>query len=109
MFTTTTKLHSRSEKRTEITQTVRELVNQIGKNTKCRRVNSYRDIEDENTFILVKDWSTMHDLDEYLSSRLFKVLLGVHPLLEYPLEMKLVTEVEKSLPNNACISSQLRN
>ena len=109
MITATIKLHGRPEKRTEINQTVRELVNQIGKDTKCRRVNSYRDIEDENTFILVKDWSTLDDLDEYLSSRLFKVLLGVHPLLEYPLEMKLATGVEKHDLSNDCIFSHLKN
>ena len=73
------------------------------------QVNSYRDIEDENTFILVKDWSSMDDLDEYLSSRLFKVLLGVHPLLEYPLEMKMVTEIKKSHASNNCIFSHLKN
>ena len=52
---------------------------------------STESIDDENTLFLVEDWPTEHDLDEYLSSRLFKVLLGINPILKDPLEMKMFT------------------
>jgi quinol monooxygenase YgiN len=96
MITATIKLHGRPEKRTEIIQTIKALVNQLYKGTNCRQVKLYQELDDEDTFFLVEDWPTEHDLDEYLSSRLFKVLLGVHPILEYPLEIKMFTEVEQS-------------
>lgn len=89
MITATIKLQSRPEKRKEIAQAVKEIAYQIEKNTKCRQVITYWDIDDENTFILVEDWSTEHDLNEYRSSRLFSVLLGVHPLLAYPMEIEM--------------------
>lgn len=97
MITTTIKLHSRPEKRKEVTQTVKEIAHQIDKNTKCREVITYWNIDDENTFFLVENWSTEQDLHEHRSSRLFSVLLGVVPLLEYPMEIEMVSEVEKSL------------
>lgn len=90
MLTTTIKLKSRPEKRKEIAQTVAELVRQIVKNTKCRKVNTYRNSCDEDTFIVVKEWSSQHDWDDYMSSRLYSVLLGVDSLLAYPLEIELV-------------------
>ena len=101
MITITFKLHSRPEKRREIILTIKALANQICKGTKCRQVKIYQDTDNENTFLLVKEWSTENDLDEYLSSRLSKVLLGVHPILECPVETKLFTQLEKShLKNN---------
>ena len=96
MINITTKLHSLPEKRNEIILTIKELADQIGKSTKCKQIKIYQDIDDNNTFFLVEDWPTKNDLGEYLSSRLFKVLLGVHPILEYPLEIKLFIEFEKS-------------
>ena len=78
MITITIKLHSRPEKRNEIIQTIKELADQIGKNTKCKKIKIYQDIDDKNTFFLVEDWPTKNDLGEYLSSQLFKVLLLEH-------------------------------
>jgi quinol monooxygenase YgiN len=82
-------LHGRSEKRMEILQTIKGIKEQLDKKTRCRQVKIYQDIDDENTFFLVEDWLSEHDLDEYLSSGLFKVLLGLNPILEEPLEVKV--------------------
>jgi quinol monooxygenase YgiN len=100
MITATIKLHGRPKKRTEIIQTIKELINQLSKDTKCREVKIYQEIDDIDTFFLVEDWSTGEDLDEYLSSRLFKILLGVRPILEYPLEIKMFNEIKKSQLRN---------
>jgi quinol monooxygenase YgiN len=88
MITATIKLHGRSEKRREILQTIKGLMDQLNKGTNCNQVNLYQDIDDKDIFFLVENWSAEHDLDEYLSSQLFKVLLGVHPILKDPLEIK---------------------
>lgn len=94
MITTTIKLHSRPEKRKEIAQTLKDIAYQIDKKTKCRQVITYWDIDDENTFFLIEDWTTAKDLHEHRSSRLFSALLGVHSLLAYPMEIDTVSEVD---------------
>ena len=107
MITATIKLHGRPEKRREILLTIKGLVNKLSKGTNCDQVKLYQEIDDENTFFLVEDWPSNRDLNEYLSSQLFKVLLGVHPILEDPMEIKLFTEVEKSdLKNDSFVKDQ---
>ena len=82
-------LHGRSEKKMEILQTIKEIKEQLDKKTRCRQVKIYQDIDDENTLFLVEDWLNEDELDDYLSSRLFKVLLGINSILEEPLEVKV--------------------
>ncbi len=91
MITACITIRGRSEKRMEILQTIKEIKDQLDKKTRCMQIKIYQDIDDENTFFLVEDWPSEHDLDEYLSSRLFKVLLGINPILEEPLEVKVFT------------------
>ncbi len=89
MITACITLHGRSAKRMEILQTIKGIKDQLDEKTRCRQVKICQDIDDENTIFLVEDWPSEHDLDEYLSSRLFKVFLGLNPILEEPLEMKV--------------------
>ena len=69
MITATIKLHGRHEKRREILQTIKGLVNQLSKDTNCNQVKLYQEIDDEDTFFLVEDWPSERDLNEYLSSQ----------------------------------------
>jgi len=96
MITASITIRGRSKKRIEILQTIKGIKDQLGRNTRCKQVKIYQDIDDENTFVVVEDWPTEHDLDEYLSSRLFKVLLGITPFLKDQLEIKLFTEMKKN-------------
>lgn len=98
MITASIKLHGRHEKRTEILQTLRSLRDELSREKKCGQVNVYQNVDDEDIFFLVEDWPNEEELDEYLSSRLFKILLGVKPILQDPLEIKLLTEVKKIVP-----------
>lgn len=95
MITATITLHGQPEKQTEILQTIKGIKEQLDKETRCRQVKIYQDIDDVNTFFLVENWLTEHDLDEYLSSRSFKVLLGVKPILKDSLAIKVFTEMKK--------------
>ena len=94
MITASIIIHGRPEKRTEILQTIKGIKDQLGRDTRCRQVKVYQDIDDENTFFFVENWLNEHDLDDYLSSRLFNVLLGLTPILKEPLEIKLLTEIK---------------
>jgi len=82
-------LHGRSAKKMEILQTLKGIKDQLDKKTQCRQAKIYQDIDDENRFFLVEYWPSEDDLDEHLSSGLFKVLLGLNPILEEPLDVKL--------------------
>ncbi len=79
----------------EILQTIKGIKEQLDKKAQCRQVKIYQDIEDENIFFIVEDWVSEDDLDEYLSSRLFKVLLGLNSILEEPLEVKVFAFLRK--------------
>jgi len=93
MITASITIHGQHEKRIEILQTMKGLKDQLARDTRCKQVDIYQDIDDKNTFFLVEEWLTGHDLDDYLSSRLFKILLGIAPILKEPLEIKLLTEM----------------
>ncbi len=96
MITASITIHGQPEKRMEILQTIKGIKEQLSSGTRCRQVNIYQDIDDQNTFFFVENWLTEHDLDNYLSSRLFKVLLGLTPILKESPEIKLLTETKKS-------------
>lgn len=54
MITASITIHGRPEKRTEILQTIKGIMRKLIKDTKCREVKVYRDIDDENTFFSSK-------------------------------------------------------
>ena len=95
MITASVTIHGRPEKRTEILQTIKGIMDKLVKNTRCREVKIYRDVDDGNTLFLTEDWPSEDDLNDYFCSRLFKVLLGINPLLEDQLEITLFTEAKK--------------
>ncbi len=62
MVTASILIHGQLEKRTNILQIIKE--------TRCRQVMIYQDIDGENTFFFVEIWVTERNPDQYLSSRL---------------------------------------
>jgi quinol monooxygenase YgiN len=47
----------------------------------CLGHNIFQDIENDNSFSLIQMWQSRDDLDDYLRSDLFKVLIGTRYLL----------------------------
>jgi quinol monooxygenase YgiN len=93
MIIATVKLRGREEKRREILQTISGLGDQVRMIKGCFDVNSYQDINDQDTFYLVEEWQTQQDLDEYLHSKLFSALLGIRTILvEKPTVEFMTTE-----------------
>jgi len=86
------KMKGRSEKRKEISQTIQSLAGQVLGKKGCLDANSYQDINDENIFYLVEEWQTQQDLDDYLQSKLFAVLLGIKTILVESPEIKFMVE-----------------
>jgi quinol monooxygenase YgiN len=69
------------EKRTEVMQTLLSMIEPTENERGCLRFHALRDIEDQNGFDLIAEWETREDVDHYMRSDGFSVLLGTKSLL----------------------------
>lgn len=76
------------KKRRELIQTILDLIILFRKMNGCLSHNCYQSIENENSFILISEWNTKEDMDNYIRSEGFDVLQGVKVLLVDPQEIK---------------------
>ena len=79
------------EKRTEVKQTLLSMVEPTENERGCLRSRVFRDIEDQNGFGLIAEWETREDLDHYIRSDKFSVLLGTKSLLCEPPQIEIHT------------------
>ncbi|HEX7772118.1 MAG TPA: antibiotic biosynthesis monooxygenase family protein [Pyrinomonadaceae bacterium] len=77
----TTKITVQPEKRTEFFQTIRRLLAPLKNARGCRTLDFYLDAADENSTLLVSEWETERDLNNYLQSNDFAVLRGAITVL----------------------------
>lgn len=76
MILNTSSITVYPEKRTEFLQTVAELLNQIKGTAGCKGFRMYVDVTDENSSLLLGEWETESDLDNYLKSTDHAILHG---------------------------------
>jgi quinol monooxygenase YgiN len=81
MIVNTTRITVQPEKRTEFFQTVGRLLAPIKSARGCRTFDFYLDASDENSTLLVSEWETERDLNNYLESNDFAVLRGAITVL----------------------------
>lgn len=81
MIVNTTKITMLPEKRNEFFQTVGRLLQPIKRAKGCRTFDFYLDASDENSTLLVSEWETETDLNNYLESNDFAVLRGAITVL----------------------------
>jgi quinol monooxygenase YgiN len=79
------------EKRTEVMQTLLSMIEPTEKESGCLSFHASRDIEDQNGFDMIVKWKTREDLDHYIRSDRFSVLLGTKSLLGEPLQIEIHT------------------
>ena len=84
-------MNVRPEKQKEVLQTLISLMDQPRNNSGCLSYGIFCDIEDKNIFNLVSEWETRQDLDHYISSNIFTVLLGTKSLLSEPWDIQILT------------------
>lgn len=77
------------EKRKEVLQTLLSLVKPSGREIGCLSYAIFRDIEDNNSFNLISEWSTREDLDRHIKSDRFGVMLGIRSLLREPPSIRI--------------------
>lgn len=81
MIVNTTRITVPPEKRTEFLQTVGRLLEPSKRAKGCRTFDFYLDAADENSTLLVSEWDTEADLNNYLGSDDFAVLRGAITVL----------------------------
>jgi quinol monooxygenase YgiN len=64
------------EKRVEFLQTITQLLAPINRAAGCKRFRLYVDITDENSSLLLGEWESEADLDNYLRSTDHAILHG---------------------------------
>jgi quinol monooxygenase YgiN len=69
------------EKRIELLQTLRSMVEGFKKEKGCKSCFFYQDVDNENIFILVEEWNSQEELDNHLKSEMFGALIGAKSLL----------------------------
>jgi quinol monooxygenase YgiN len=69
------------DKRTEVMQTLLSMIEPTENERGCLSFHTFRDLEDKNGFDLIAEWKTREDLDHYIRSDRFSVLLGAKSLL----------------------------
>jgi quinol monooxygenase YgiN len=79
------------EKRTEVMQTLLSMIEPTENERGCLRCHIFRDLEDKNGFGLIVEWETRNDLDDYIKSDRFSVLLGTKSLLYQPAQIEIHT------------------
>jgi quinol monooxygenase YgiN len=81
MIVNTTRITVQPDKRTEFLQTVGPLLDPLKKAKGCRTLDFYLDTMDENSTLLISEWDTEKDLNNYLESNDFAVLRGAITVL----------------------------
>jgi quinol monooxygenase YgiN len=78
-------------KRKELIQALTSLIELIRKEKGCRSCNFYCSSEDENELCLQGEWEAKENVDAFVQSDLFKVLLGAMSLLKKSHELTFYT------------------
>lgn len=81
MIVNTTRITVPSDKRTEFLQTIGRLLEPSKRANGCRAFDFYLDAADQNSTLLVSEWDTETDLNNYLRSDDFAVLRGAITVL----------------------------
>jgi quinol monooxygenase YgiN len=79
------------QKQKEVMQTLLSMLETAGKEKGCLSYEVFCDVEGKTVYNLIEEWETLEDLDRYIMSDRFSVLLGTKSLLARPLEMKIHT------------------
>jgi quinol monooxygenase YgiN len=85
-------LRARPSKRPEVLSAVRQVMRSMRASPECESCRLLAVADDENTFVLISEWSTQQALEELLKSREFLVLRGMRMLFQRDTEM-IVDEV----------------
>lgn len=79
------------QRRKELLQTFKLILDPIRREPGCVCCNCYVDIEDENGFVFKTEWQSREALDAHMQSALFAVLRGAMGMLDEDPEVRICT------------------
>ena len=78
-------------KQLEMMQTFLSMIEPTGKEPGCIGYGVFCDTKDKNRFCLLEEWKTREELDQYIASHQFSILLGIKALLCEPMDIQIFT------------------
>jgi quinol monooxygenase YgiN len=89
MIIATLRMAARPEKREEVEQIVRGILESTRVQRGCQSYSFCRDVEDANAYLILERWATQADLEEFIRSESYRKLLAAMELLAEPPEVKI--------------------
>ena len=89
MIEATIKMMVMPEKRAELLQTLRSMIEEIQKEKGCMSCKFYQDVDNENIISLIEEWKTQEELDIHMKSDMFGALIGAKSLLVEPSKINI--------------------
>jgi quinol monooxygenase YgiN len=89
MIITILRMTVRPEKTEDLLQIIRGILEPTRVQKGCLSYSLCRDVEDENTFVIIERWATQEDLERFVRSENYHRLLTAMELLAEPPEVKI--------------------
>jgi quinol monooxygenase YgiN len=87
----TLKMIVRPERRSDLLETMRGMLEPTRVERGCLSYRLYEDVEDRNTFVLVEEWKTQKDLESHIRTDNQRQLLALMDLLSEQPELRFNT------------------
>ena len=91
MIFVTLKMIVRPERRSDLLETMRGMLEPVRVERGCLSYCLYADVEDRNTFILVEEWATQKDLESHIRTDNHRRILELMDLLSEQPELRFNT------------------
>jgi len=91
MIIATVRMIVSPEKKADLLQTIRWMLEPTRVERGCINFHYYQDIENENVIFLVQEWENKADIDTHMRTDTYKNLLSAMDLLSKPPEIKFNT------------------
>lgn len=88
---TTLRMIVRSERRSDLLETIRGMLEPARVERGCLSYRLYEDVEDRNTFLLLEEWETQEDLESHIRTDNHRRLLSLMDLLSEQPELRFNT------------------
>jgi len=91
MILATLRMNVRPERRGDLLETMRGMLEPVRVERGCLSYRLYEDVEDRNTLVLVEEWKTQNDLESHIRTDNHRRLMALMDLLNKQPEMQFNT------------------
>jgi len=91
MISATLRMTVKDEKKVDVMETIRGMMEPIRVEPGCLKQHLYEDVEDKNTLAVVGVWKSREDLEKHIRTENFRNLLALMNYLSEPPELQFHT------------------